>query len=449
MKKNLTPLLHLAYPLILSGLAQNSVYFFETLFLSKLGNHVLAAGSLVSWLAASFIVVLFGTLGALNILISHRVGAQKHDEIALVVRDGFRLSFLLTIPSILLYWYMDGIFLWLGQDPSIIPLAKLYLHALAWGLLPNFLLMSFLELLMGLGHSHVILKFSLISVLMTIVFSFLLIFGYLGLPVCGIAGAGWGVTIGQWLTLGIMTIFLKTNKQYHVYLIKLFDTKPSIYIVELLKIGLPMGLMYGIEITFVFVLSLVVGYFGGSLYLAANQIAFQYVGISMAIIFSLSQAITVRMGHLLGAKQKSEAYPVIWVGSLLNFGVILIISLAFWFMPNLLIAIDVNIHDASNQKFILIATQFLCLCGFYQILESVRVALFGAVRAFHETRFTMWVSLITLWGIALPMGYALGKFTILGAFGIWYGMMAGVGISIMLLLFRLASKKKNYLENWT
>jgi MATE family multidrug resistance protein len=61
----------------------------------------------------------------------------------------------------------------------------------------------------------------------------------------------------------------------------------------------------------------------------------------------------------------------------------------------------------------------------------------------------MWVSLITLWGIALPLGYALGKFTILGAFGIWYGMMAGVGISIMFLLFRLASKKKNYLENWT
>lgn len=447
MKKSLSPLLQLAYPLILSGLAQNSVYFFETLFLSKLGNHALAAGSLVSWLAASFIVVLFGTLGALNILISHRVGAKKHDEIALVVRDGLRLSFLLTIPSVLLYWYMDGIFLWLGQDPSIVPLAKLYLHALAWGLLPNFLLMSFLELLIGLGHSHAILKFSLISVLITIVSSFLLIFGYLGLPALGISGAGWGVTIGQWLTLGIMVVFLKTNKQYHVYLRKLFDSKASMYMIELLKIGLPMGLMYGIEITFVFVLSLLVGYFGGSLYLAANQIAFQYVGISMAIIFSLSQAITVRIGHLLGAKQKLYIYPVIWAGSLLSFGVISIISVAFWLMPNLLIGIDVNIHDASNQKFILLATQFLCLCGFYQILESVRVALFGAIRAFHETRFTMWLSLLTLWGIALPFGYALGKYTTLGSFGIWYSMMAGVIVSIIMLLFRLASKKKNYLEH--
>ena len=53
--------------MILSGITQNSVYFFETIFLSKLGTDVLAAGSLVSWLAASFIVILFGTLGAMNI----------------------------------------------------------------------------------------------------------------------------------------------------------------------------------------------------------------------------------------------------------------------------------------------------------------------------------------------------------------------------------------------
>ena len=445
MKNIFISLLKLAYPLILSGIAQNSVYFFETIFLSKLGTDVLAAGSLVSWLAASFIVILFGTLGAMNILISHRVGAKKDEEIALVVRDGFRLSFLLSIPSVLLYWHMDKIFLWLGQDASIIPLAKLYLHALAWGLLPNFLLMSFLELLIGLGHSHVILKFSLMMVIITIISSFLLIFGYLGFPKCGIAGAGWGVTVGQWMTLGIMAVFLISNQKYHIYLKKIFDKKASIYMLDICKIGLPMGLMYGIEITFVFVLSLLIGSFGGYLYLAANQIAFQYIGLSMALIFALSQAITVHMGHLLGANDKEHIYSVIWSGCLLSFGLTLCISLICWIFPHALISIDTNIHEKNNQQFVLLATHFLTLCGFYQILESLRIALFAAIRAFHETRLTMWVSLISYWGIALPIGYIFAKYTKLGTFGLWHGMIIGVIFSIVLLAMRLMTKKNSYL----
>ncbi|MCR9192730.1 MAG: MATE family efflux transporter [Gammaproteobacteria bacterium] len=63
-----------------------------------------------------------------------------------------------------------------------------------------------------------------------------------------------------------------------------------------------MGIMYCFEVGFFFALTLISGSFSTQL-LAANQIMLQYMGTGMAIIFSIAQAMTVRMGHLIGAKE--------------------------------------------------------------------------------------------------------------------------------------------------
>ena len=97
---------------------------------------------------------LFGTLGSINILISHKHGANDQIGISLVARDGLLLSLLMTIPAFLLFWNMSPIFLIFGQNPSVVLLAKSYLHALAWGLLPNFVSVAIFQFIIGLGHTN-------------------------------------------------------------------------------------------------------------------------------------------------------------------------------------------------------------------------------------------------------------------------------------------------------
>lgn len=79
-------------------------------------------------------------------------------------------------------------------------LAESYLHALTWGLLANFITVALMELVIGLGKTRIVLFFSALNVLLNILFSFALIFGSFGLPALGVAGAGWGSTIGFWIT---------------------------------------------------------------------------------------------------------------------------------------------------------------------------------------------------------------------------------------------------------
>jgi MATE family multidrug resistance protein len=443
IKNDLYPLLKLAIPLALTGMVQSSVFFFETLFLARVGTDILAAGALVNWLFATLVVILLGTLSSINILVSHKYGAKDHNGISLVVRDGLFLAILLAIPAFIVVWNASSIFLLFGQSPAIVLLAKAYLHALAWGILPNFIMIAFLEFIVGLGHIRIIIIFNVLSVSINIFFSFALIFGKFGMPALGIAGAGWGTTISYWVTVVILATYVLTHKYYRNYLHQIFNfSKPS-FLMELLQVGVPMGAMYCVEVAFFFVLALVMGSLGSHL-LAANQIAMQYLGTLMGVIFSIAQAITVRMGHLLGAKELNSAKHAGYAGIFISAAFMGIISIFYWFFPLVLISIDFDIHNPNNLEIVRDITMLFAISGVFQILEAMRISLFAALRALKDTHFTLLISIISFWCIALPIGYLLATYFQLGGQGLWYGMVMGATFSVLLLYWRFKSKMRRY-----
>ncbi len=442
LKKNFYPLLLLAIPLTLTGLLQSSTYFFETMFLAHLGSEVLAAGALVSWLFGTFIVILIGILSSINILVAHKYGEQDKKGISLVVRDGVWLAFVLAIPSFILFWNLSPIFILFGQNPAVVQLAQAYLHALAWGLLPNFLMFALLEFIVGLGHARVLLVFSILSVSLTVFLSFALIFGQFGFPALGIAGAGWGTSISYWVSFFFLTLYVVLNKQYRAYLHYLLTPTKQSYVMELLKVGAPMGIMYCVEVGFFFALTLIMGSLSSQL-LAANQIALQYMGTLMSLIFSIAQAITVRMGHLLGAKNVVSAERACYVGIFLSALLMIIIGILYWSIPSTLISIDFDVHNAKNFELVELASQLLAICALFQLFEAIRIALFGALRALKDTRFTLFISIISFWGIALPVGYLLTTCLNFGGTGLWWGMVLGAGFSVLLLFWRFKFKIRN------
>lgn len=443
LKKNVFPLLQLIMPLALTGLVQSAVWFFETIFLAHLSSEALAAGSLVSWAFGTVVVILFGTLSAINILVAHKYGAQDEEGILLVVRDGFWLAILLAIPIVVLFWNMSSLFAFVGQSPAIVLLAEMYLHAMAWGILPNVIMIALLEVIIGLGRARFILVFNILSVSLTIFFSFSLIFGKFGMPMLGIAGAGWGLTISNWITVLFIGGYTLTNRHYKNYFSHLLKPTKISYLIELLHVGVPIGLMYCFEVAFFFALTIIMGFFG-NLVIAANQIALQYLGTLMAVVFSIAQAITVRMGHLLGAGDKVAAERVAYVGILISTLFMLLVALCYWYFPSWLIAIDFDVSNSKNSEIVYFATQFLAVCALFQIFEAVRISLFGTLRALQDTYFTLFISILSFWGIALPIGYIMATRLDFGGVGLWWGMVVGACFSVLLLLLRFRSKIKHY-----
>lgn len=442
-KENLSPLMKLALPLALTGLLQSGVFFFETLFLARLGPEVLAAGSLVSWLFGTFVVMIFGILSSISILVSHKYGNKDHEGIKVVVRDGLKVAILLAIPSFLIFWNMSPIFLLFGQGQEIATIAESYLHALSWGLVPDFLMLAILEVIIGLGRARLILMFSILSVSLSIFFSYVFIFGRLGFPALGIAGAGWGMTITYWIMCIFLAIYVFINKDYRRYFYPLINLGKHSYMWELFRVGAPMGVMYCIEVAFFFALTLIMGSFSSQL-MAANQIALQYMGTLMAVIFSIAQAVTVRMGHLLGAGNRRSAELAAYLGIAVSTVLMLLVGIVYLMYPIALISIDFDTDNLRNAPIVNYAVQFLAICALFQIFESIRITLFGALRGLKDTHFTLLVSIVSFWLIALPIGYSLATVGHLSGAGLWWGMVIGAAFSVPLLLWRFKYKIRQY-----
>lgn len=234
-----------------------------------------------------------------------------------------------------------------------------------------------------------------------------------------------------------------THKEYSRYFNQLLNfSKPS-YLFELISVVAPMGMMYCVEVGFFFALTLVMGTFGRAL-LAANQIAMQYLGTLMSVLFSIAQAVTVRMGHLLGEGDEISAESVGYVGVSISVTLMLGIIFIYWFFPASLISIDFDIHNPINKDILHFGIQFLAVAAIFQIFESARISLFGALRALKDTRFTLFISIISFWCLALPIGYLLATKVSLGGIGLWWGMALGAGFSVLLLLWRFQTKVRYY-----
>jgi MATE family multidrug resistance protein len=441
LKNDFYPLLQLLMPLIAVSIVNSGISFFETLFLAHVSTDVLAAGALVGWLFSTLVVILFGTLSAINVLISHQHGAKEDQHIVSVVRDGFALAGLLFIPTFLLLWNMPPIFLILGQTPFVVAQAKSYLHPLAWALLPTLITTVFIQFLLGLGRTRVVMVFTLLSTPLTILLSYLLIFGHWGLPALHIAGAGWGIMLSNTISTIVLMFYILRNNDYKSYWKYSFHFKTPSYILELVRVGLPMGLMYCVEVGFFLTLMLLMGTLGIQA-LAANQIVFQYFGPLMGIAFSIAQAVTIRMGYELGAKNFNAAKSASYAGTSLTVLFMLLAALGYWFFPKTLIGIDLNIHDANHAEIIRDAIAFFSIAALFQIFEATRITLFGALRALKDTRYTLITSIICFWGIALPVGYFFSHVYHLGGTGLWWGMVLGGMVSVLLLFYRLENKMR-------
>lgn len=445
IKNDVHPLLRLAIPLALTGLVNSATWFFETLFLAHLGPATLAAGSLVSWLFGTLAVIMFGALSSINILVAHKHGAKDDEGISFVARDGVILAILLTIPAFLLLWDMSSIFTLFGQSASVVALASSYLHALAWGMFANFVGMACIEVLIGVGRARLVLMFSILVVSLNVLWSYILIFGKWGFSAYGIAGAGWGMTISYSMTFVILVIYIAMVKDCRVYFRNIFKITPPFYLIELLQIGLPMGAMYCVEVAYFFALTLLMGLLGSDVQ-AANQVAMQYLGLFMSMIFAVAQAITVRMGHLIGAEDIYAAERAAYLGIAIAAGFMCIVAIFYWFTPDKLIAIDFDVHNPDNFELVNVIKQFLAICAIFQIVEAARIAYFGSLRALKDTKFTMLTSIFSFWCIALPIGYVLAMTLHMGGAGYWWGMLMGAAFSVVLLQWRFKARMRRRLS---
>ncbi|MBX3709887.1 MAG: MATE family efflux transporter [Gammaproteobacteria bacterium] len=429
--------LSLSIPLVASQLIYACSGFIGTAMIARLGQDALAASVLVSMIWMTLTVLFFGMLNSISILISHQYGAKNYSAISEIMGQAFILGILLAVIMILLLFSMPLFLHFTSQPPVVLKLAIDYMHALIWTIPGLITLIICEQFLAGVNRARLVLRISLLVVPVEIPLIYLLIFGKLGLPACGVAGIGYGFATTYTTVAICLTLYLIKSKQYRIF--NIVNTMYKINITrlkELFIIGLPMGCMHVIEVsTFAFATFWIAQF--GTTMLAAHQIVMQYLGFAITIVFAMSQAVTVRVGHAVGQQNLSSIRYAIYVGMMLNFLCMVVITLALNIFPHFFLRLDIDIYAATNTLLIRDSTMLLSIGGILMLFDNFRIIGFGALRGLKDTQFPMYASFVSFWIIGLGLAYLLGFTFQFSGKGIWWGLTLGIASGAVIVCLRV------------
>lgn len=428
--------MRLSLPLIAAQLVYGLSGFISTAMVAHLGRDQLATNSLVWGVFITVILFFIGILNAVSVMISQSYGANDKKSIEIIAKQGIILACFFALPMMLVVWVAPYILILTGQNPTVISLAVPYFHSLAWCMLPlNFLIIAE-QFLIGVSLTRLVLAVSLLEVPLEIFWFYVLVFGKLGFPQCGLSGIGYGFTAAVSTMIVVIWFYLKFAKSVRDYDIFSGWWKGNRkYLWELIRVGSPLGGMYVIEVSLLATLALLMGKLGNDV-LAAHQIAYQCFIFALTIIFGLSQGATVRVGNEVGMNNKSGLKLAAYVNAGIGFASMVLIAICYLWIPKTIIGFDIDVSNPNLQAVVNYAVVFLSIATVLQCVDCFRLTAIAVLRGMKDTKIPMFVSLIGFWLIAFPCAYWFAFELHWGGVGIWWGLVVGLASAAVILIIR-------------
>jgi MATE family multidrug resistance protein len=434
----------LAGPLILTNLAQSAINATDVVLLGWLGARELAAASIGVNLFIAFLIFGMGLVMAASPIMAKQLGARRHSvrETRRTVRQAMWAAISITVPVWLILWHAEPILRLLGQDPALSADAARFIRPLMFGYLPALGYLVLRAFVAALELPAWATLVSVAGVISNAVLNYGLIFGAWGLPRFGLFGAGLGSTITQSLMFIGMAIVVTRHHRFRRY--RLFGRfwRPdwSRY-KEVWRLGLPIALTLGLEVTVfnaaVFLMGLI-----GATSLAAHAIAIQIASLTFMVPLGLSQAVTVRVGLAYGRGDRVGVARAGWTAFAMGTAFMAAMAVLMYAMPHTLVGIFLDERLPQNRAVVPLAVSFLSVAALFQVFDGAQSVGAGMLRGLQDTTVPMIFAGFGYWvvgmGTAVWLGFGLGW----QGFGIWVGLAAGLAVVSVLMLARWLRRER-------
>lgn len=426
----LRQLTRLALPIVAVNLGQMMMSVVDTIMVGRVSAAAIAAVALGTLFFFAAAISGEGILLALDPVISQAVGARDHRGQARGLQRGIMLAVILTLPAALFLLLSPPLMQVLRQPDNVIPLARSYVWILIPSVLPFFLFIALRQTLQALGKVRPIFLTMLAANLVNIVLNWALIFGKLGLPAMGVAGSAWATTLSRWFMVGVLAVVAwpLLRPLARPWLPEARDPAP---LRRMVWIGLPIAGQRMLEYLTFGITALAMGWIGTTA-LAGHQIALNMAAVSYMIPLGVGGAGSVLVGHAVGANAPEAARRYAWLSLLLGGGVMLIGGGLFIAVPSFLARLY-----TSDPGAMAVAVLLLPLAGLFAVFDGVQAVGLGVLRGLGDTKVPMIINLVGYWALGLPAGFLLAFHFDQGATGLWWGLVIGLAIVAMLLVYRI------------
>lgn len=434
--------LALGMPLVGTQIAQIAINTTDVVMLGWYGTSHLAAGVLAT--QAFFFVFIFGAgfTYAVVPMAAQAEGRGDATQLRRSVRMGFWVIILYSAVVMPLMWQVEAILLFLGQKPELAKLAGDYMHLAQWSILPALATLVFRAFFAAQSRVQIVLWSALIGTLANAVLNYAFIFGHLGAPEMGIRGAAIA-SLGSSMAILVMLIgWTYIVPKFRSYQLFVRFWRPDWQAFnDVVRMGIPIGLMIIAEVGLFLSASVMMGWLG-TVTLAAHGIALQLGSIAFMVPLGMASAATVRVGQLYGRGDDAGLARAAHVVLVISGIFALASALLFWFLPTELIGLFLDHSQPEALEVLSIAVPLLAIAACFQFVDSMQVVGAGLLRGLNDTRVPMLIAVISYWVVGLPVAWGLGFGLGFGAQGIWWGLAIGLGVASWLLLWRFFRRER-------
>lgn len=404
-------LLKMSVPIMISMTVQSLYNIVDSIFVARLGNEALSAVSLVYPLQNIILAIGVGFGVGVCSIVSMDLGSQNRENANRAASTGMFLSFVHTLIYTLVGLLIAGPFLKMfTNNPNTYAMALSYANIVIACSFAQILQITFEKIFQALGRMVEVMLLLGVGAVINIILDPIFIFGLLGFPAMGVAGAALATVIGQIVALLFyVVVYLKRKGGIALSLKNIHFDKTMLK--RMYSIGIPSAIMIALPSLIVGALNAILLVFS-ELYVAVLGLYFKLQTFIYFPAGGIIQGVRPLISYNYGARENKRVYRFIHLSLGIITGIMAIGTLGCELFPQQILRLfndDPALLEGGVSALRIIALGFL--------FSGVSVVYAGVFEALGKGRESLLISLIRQVIVLIPLSYLLSL--VWGAAGVW------------------------------
>ena len=414
----------MSLPIMLSMLVLALYNIVDSIFVSQYSETALTAVSLAFPLQNLMSSVSIGTAVGVGSLIARKLGAKDRRSAEKAASEGITLAFIgWTVFALAGIFLVRPFFRMFSSDPELVDMCVSYGRICLIGSLGIFIDMMLERSMSSTGDTIHPMIVQLGGAITNIILDPIMIFGLVGCPKMGIAGAALATVIGQYVSCFLSILFIRRNPYLSV---KLTGHKLDRETVgEIYAVGLPSIIMQSIGTVMNTALNgILIGF--GTEPVAVFGVYFKLQSFVFMPVFGLNNGLIPIVGYNYGAKKPDRINQAIRFSVTIAVIIMALGTLVFCFAPDALL----SMFNASGtmREIGEHALPILSLCF---VSAGISITLMSLFQAVGDGVLSMIVSITRQLVVLIPAAWLLSK---IGLHAVWYSFVIAEGVSLILVI---------------
>lgn len=423
-------ILSMSVPMILSMLVQALYNVVDSVFVARYSQDALAALSYAFPAQNLMIGTATGTGVGVNALLSKSLGEKNFDKANKTAANGILLAMFGSVLFFLFgLFFAEPFITFQTKTPSIIAEGRTYLSIVTMLSFGIFGEIMFERLMQSTGKTIYTMFTQGIGAIINIILDPIMIFGLLGCPQMGVAGAAYATVIGQIVAFVLGIVFNhKYNPEVRLYA---KNFKPDFGIIgRIYAVGIPSIIMVGIGSVMTTAMNKILNGFSD---VAASVfgVYFKLQSFAFMPVFGLNNGVIPIIAYNYGAQKRKRMLHAVRLGCIIATCFMGIGLLLMQCIPAELFAL----FDAGEDM-LAIGVPALRIISISFVFAGVCIALSSVFQALGKGIYSMCISFARQLVVLVPAAYLLSLSGNVNA--VWWSFPIAeiASIAVSLLLFR-------------